>query len=130
MAKKKGTTAPDDLDRDQQQRLWDWNVSQRGFGLSKPELRRLVDACLDHHGSKGTEFVDWVRACQTWIRREVEDYGPQRGRHYKRSVWPEARSARSPELPRESGVPADAPLQEELVAVNLDNVVSLVGRKR
>ena len=72
--KRPKTEAPDDLSLCDKQ----WLL---GRCRSRPELRRwanvrdvqhLVDRCLAHHGSKGTLFVDWKRACWNWILKQQE----------------------------------------------------------
>ena len=64
------TPAPDDLDREQRAALLRWVQSRPHlykYAKNRKLLRLQVDECLSHHKAKGTEFRDWVAACQKWI---------------------------------------------------------------
>lgn len=41
------------------------------------DLNDQTSRFLDHHGSKGTKFVDWTRAWQNWMRNSKEWAKPQ-----------------------------------------------------
>lgn len=60
------TQAPDDLDPEQKRALLAWVRAKEPD--AEPELRALVDACLDHFRASGGLKADWVATCRTWIR--------------------------------------------------------------
>lgn len=62
--------APDDLDPEQKVALLAW-VREKHPAL-EPRIRELVDACLDHHRSRGNAMADWVATCRTWIRKSQQ----------------------------------------------------------
>lgn len=70
MAGKAKTHAPEALTPDQKRRLWRW-VQGKYAWLGPEQVREEVEACLEFHQSKGNLYVDWVKVCQTWIRRRV-----------------------------------------------------------
>jgi hypothetical protein len=41
-------------------------------GADNLDLERETAQFLDHHAAKGSTFVDWTRAWQTWIRNQVK----------------------------------------------------------
>jgi hypothetical protein len=43
----------------------------------KADLREQTARFLDHHGSKGSTFVDWTRAWQNWMRNSKDWAKPQ-----------------------------------------------------
>lgn len=61
-AAKQKTAVPSDFAITPEMRAW----------ATKAEIAVDLDwqtgQFLDHHGSRGNEFVDWVRAWQTWMR--------------------------------------------------------------
>lgn len=75
--KRSKSTAPADLTPEEKRALLDWvraPASRRGLDRADlvPHLRKLVDACLDHHRAKGNLHADWLATCRTWIRNEAE----------------------------------------------------------
>ena len=66
--------APDSLKPKEFARLTAW--CQEKFPWFERELPKLVEACLDHHGAKGSLMVDWPRTCKTWVRRQ-DDFHPE-----------------------------------------------------
>lgn len=47
----------------------------RKEGLTDEKSRREFDKFADHHGAKGTRFVDWDRAWQNWVRKAADGFG-------------------------------------------------------
>lgn len=41
-------------------------------GLPMGEIEEIAQKFRDHHGAKGSKFVDWCAAWRTWLRNEVE----------------------------------------------------------
>ena len=72
MAGKAKTHAPEELTPDQKRRLWKW-VQGKYTWLTAEQVREEVEACLEFHQSKGNLYVDWVKVCQTWIRRRLKE---------------------------------------------------------
>lgn len=79
MAKKKRTTAPDSLSVPDLRILFGW--CHQKFPWWERDLQELVEACLEHHGAKGTLMACWRRTCMTWVRRH-DQYHPDR-----RAAW-------------------------------------------
>jgi len=67
--------APSDLDSAQKTALLAWVRAKQP--THEPQIRELVDACLEYHRGRGTPMADWVAACQTWIRRSRTMNGNQ-----------------------------------------------------
>jgi hypothetical protein len=62
-ARKRASTAPEDFaPNETNQRI----AADRGL-----DLDAVVENFLDHHIAKGSKFVDWHRALNTWLRRET-----------------------------------------------------------
>jgi hypothetical protein len=91
---KKTTAAPDDLSKQEKNRLWQWCKEHYPKFATKGHIQYFVDECLDHHASRGLERVDWARTCRNWMRKGIE-----MGWH----PWAGQRSYRDREYPKEHG---------------------------
>ena len=71
---KRKSRAPEELTVEQKRRLWAWVISKYSW-LTREQVREQVEACLEFHQAKGNLYVDWVKVCQTWIRKAANEYG-------------------------------------------------------
>ena len=70
----RGTGAPDDLTPEEKSALLAWVRAKEPD--AEPEIRALVDACLDHFRASGALKADWLATCRTWIRNRKR-YAPR-----------------------------------------------------
>jgi hypothetical protein len=75
------TPAPDALTDEQRDRIRKWHANHKNpavaaiplsYKRKEESIASLIDACLNHHGAKGTQFTDWTRACMNWIENHVK----------------------------------------------------------
>ena len=67
------TKAPEDLSKEERTRLLIW--CREHLPHLVPEIRKHVNAMLDHHRAKGSMHLDWEAAARNWLRR-VDKYEP------------------------------------------------------
>jgi hypothetical protein len=70
---------PEDLAAEQWNALSRWAAQKEPWAI--PRLETLVANCLDHHRARGNRagIVNWVAACQLWVRNEREWRGGSNG---------------------------------------------------
>lgn len=71
-AKSKLTEAPDDLPISEQMQQW---ADKNGF--TQEEILQEVPNFLDHHRSKGNQFLCWESALKPWMRNSKKFQGPK-----------------------------------------------------
>lgn len=67
---KSRTGPPEDLTKAEKRELFLWCQRHHPEYAEPRQLRKLVDACLDHHRAKGHRHADWLATCRSWIRQQ------------------------------------------------------------
>lgn len=108
--RKAKSTAPDDLDPEQKRDLLRWVREKQPE--AEPELRQLVDACLDHFRASGKPMADWTAVCRTWIRNRRR-FEPRPAARERPQTFDEIRVSNTKQAAREAMALWEA-RQEEL----------------
>ena len=92
MTQRKFVAAPEELNDEDRSKLLVWYVKKRNRGdlprISKPDLRRLMEACLIWHRSRGITRVDWYATVQQWVvkQAELDGFRPAKSRRSPQST--------------------------------------------
>jgi hypothetical protein len=62
--KKRATKAPEPDDFMISDSFMKWAKKK---GMTEPQLKESIEACLIWHGAKGNEYKDWTKTIQNWI---------------------------------------------------------------
>jgi hypothetical protein len=113
-------TGPDIKENNKRKKTGSTTTLPEGFGITdahrdfaKAHKYRSPDLLLagfcDHHLARGSKFVDWDRAFQTWIRNDTERFG--NNELPVNQKFPVRREQKRPEMPRFERAPERTPEQ-------------------
>lgn len=76
----RATLAPEKLAITERMRAW----AVEKAPLTLDDLEEVTEKFLNHHGAKGTVFLDWTKAWYTWVGNE-QRYRKERGQNASRN---------------------------------------------